>query len=415
MSTLKAEITKTIGAATSHEGGAATAVYKQIEADMRSRIAEGQWAVGEVLPARRELARYYGVSPLTVERAVTSLISDGLLRTDGRRGTFVAQVTPPASPSRLASVGRTGSAASATIGIVGRLFIGAEDHLHLNNQNVRLLVHSIESACAQDRNVTRFINQVSFPNGKAVSLPEAVAEACRSEVDALALVGMGIDPSEIAAAVDIHSRMGGNRPMVVMSTIGRIGRPVAQVYYDNWAAGYEAASHLIETGCQSILAFAPVTAAWSRERIAGATDAAAAFGIEQFVVWPKDPETWQQDVDPVSLGLAQARKLFDGSERPVLDGVFCIQDQGGYGFMQAASEVGLAAGVDYAIMGFDDAEQSRFLNLSSMRAPFERMGVEAVKLLRMSLAGEPANHQMRLRWQLIARTSTAKRQRDLTI
>jgi DNA-binding LacI/PurR family transcriptional regulator len=78
--------------------------------------------------------------------------------------------------------------------------------------------------------------------------------------------------------------------------------------------------------------------------------------------------------------------------------------------MKAAKEFGLTAGVDYAIMGFDDAEESRSLSMTSMRPPFERMGAEAVKLLRMGLAGEQADQQICLRAELITRPTTAIRE-----
>ncbi|HEX5324039.1 MAG TPA: GntR family transcriptional regulator, partial [Capsulimonadaceae bacterium] len=68
----------------------ALAVYKQIEKSLRHRINEGQWRAGTMLPSRRDLAKEYGVSSVTVERAIASLIAEGMLRADDRRGTFVA-------------------------------------------------------------------------------------------------------------------------------------------------------------------------------------------------------------------------------------------------------------------------------------------------------------------------------------
>ena len=61
-------------------GEMAPAAYKQIEANLRSKIGQGHWPVGAMLPSRRDLAKEYGVSPITVERAVTRLLADGILR-----------------------------------------------------------------------------------------------------------------------------------------------------------------------------------------------------------------------------------------------------------------------------------------------------------------------------------------------
>lgn len=208
--------------------GAESAVYKQIEADMRLRIGRGQWSVREMLPGRRDLARHYQVSPLTVERAVTGLIADGLLRVDGRRGTFIARSAPSSATNKLGGA-PAGPASAATIGIVGRLFSGSDSHLDVNNQCVRAAVHSIESACALDKNVTRFINQVS-PGATPMAQPEAIARAAEAGVDALILVAIGIDLTEMSAAFDMYGQLGEPFPLVIMSTNGRIGRPLAQVH-----------------------------------------------------------------------------------------------------------------------------------------------------------------------------------------
>src|SRR5438309_2024299 len=99
------------------------ALYKEIEANLRHRIQSGQWPAGTMLPSRRDLAREHGVSSLTVERAITPLISAGLLRADDRRGTFVIDTSqsvrdaqPPAVTSPTPPLTK-----STTVGIVGSL------------------------------------------------------------------------------------------------------------------------------------------------------------------------------------------------------------------------------------------------------------------------------------------------------
>src|SRR4051812_27454833 len=114
-----------------------TALYKQIEGELRRKIEGAVWPVGSMLPSRRDLARQYGVSTLTVERAIDGLVREGLLRADDRRGTFVAAAvsTPQQTPA---------PRATSTIGIVASLYLMRHDHLELNNYWVRQLVHCIE-------------------------------------------------------------------------------------------------------------------------------------------------------------------------------------------------------------------------------------------------------------------------------
>ena len=59
-------------------------------ADLRRRIAGGEWAVDEALPTTAALAEYYQVSQATITRVLRTLAGEGLVRTVPRWGTFRA-------------------------------------------------------------------------------------------------------------------------------------------------------------------------------------------------------------------------------------------------------------------------------------------------------------------------------------
>jgi DNA-binding GntR family transcriptional regulator len=62
----------------------ATPPGQRIAADLRARLASGEWADGDVLPTGRELADHYGgVSQPTVSRVMRQLAEDGLVHTVG--------------------------------------------------------------------------------------------------------------------------------------------------------------------------------------------------------------------------------------------------------------------------------------------------------------------------------------------
>jgi DNA-binding GntR family transcriptional regulator len=61
---------------------------ERIEADMRRRIASGEWSSGEQLPAVAALAKQYGVAGGTVARVLRRLADDGLVRVVAGWGTF---------------------------------------------------------------------------------------------------------------------------------------------------------------------------------------------------------------------------------------------------------------------------------------------------------------------------------------
>jgi len=63
--------------------------YVQLADIMRERIAEGEFHAGDRLPTEAELIRAYGLSPVTVRRAVKILVDEGAVTATPGRGTFV--------------------------------------------------------------------------------------------------------------------------------------------------------------------------------------------------------------------------------------------------------------------------------------------------------------------------------------
>jgi GntR family transcriptional regulator len=63
--------------------------YVQLADIIRGRIAEGEFHAGDRLPTEAELIRAYGLSPVTVRRAVKILVDEGAVTATPGRGTFV--------------------------------------------------------------------------------------------------------------------------------------------------------------------------------------------------------------------------------------------------------------------------------------------------------------------------------------
>ena len=80
------------GHADSSAGG-----YRQIGSVIQSWIKEGRYRPGDRLPAELELSRHFGVTRLTVRRALDVLEARALICRAGRRGTFIADnaLLPP--------------------------------------------------------------------------------------------------------------------------------------------------------------------------------------------------------------------------------------------------------------------------------------------------------------------------------
>ncbi|AFY34821.1 transcriptional regulator, GntR family [Calothrix sp. PCC 7507] len=68
-------------------------IYAQIAAQLRQNIHQGVYQVGEQLPTETKLAEQFTVNRHTLRQAIALLKTEGLLRVDRGRGTFVAAKT----------------------------------------------------------------------------------------------------------------------------------------------------------------------------------------------------------------------------------------------------------------------------------------------------------------------------------
>lgn len=72
-------------------------LYTRIAQELRRNILEGVYKPGEQVPTEAALSERFGVNRHTLRRAISLLASEGLLRVDQGRGTFVADIAPVAA------------------------------------------------------------------------------------------------------------------------------------------------------------------------------------------------------------------------------------------------------------------------------------------------------------------------------
>lgn len=98
--------------------------FDQLRSQIARRAASGDLPPGSKLPTVRALAAELGLAPNTVARAYRELEADGVVVTEGRRGTFVA--SGPAASSADAAI-----AAAGFVAAVRRLGLGREEATRL--------------------------------------------------------------------------------------------------------------------------------------------------------------------------------------------------------------------------------------------------------------------------------------------
>ncbi len=78
--------------------------YAQLAGILRARIVRGEFQAGDRLPTETELVMTYGLSPMTVRRAIKVLLDERAVSTVPGRGTFVEAATIQAAAFDLRSL-----------------------------------------------------------------------------------------------------------------------------------------------------------------------------------------------------------------------------------------------------------------------------------------------------------------------
>ena len=76
---------------------AAAAPYSQVKQYLKGELARGRWSPGELMPSEAELVVQFGVSRMTVNRALRELQTEGLVERVQGVGTFAAHLHPVSS------------------------------------------------------------------------------------------------------------------------------------------------------------------------------------------------------------------------------------------------------------------------------------------------------------------------------
>jgi DNA-binding GntR family transcriptional regulator len=77
--------------------------YQEVADDLRRRIHDQEFPVGAKLPSHAELMREYNVSVTVVRMALDDLGSDGLIRSQQGKGTFIHATPETGEPERSAA------------------------------------------------------------------------------------------------------------------------------------------------------------------------------------------------------------------------------------------------------------------------------------------------------------------------
>lgn len=361
-------------------------LYLQIIDDIRFQIKSGILKVGDQVGSQNELAKKYNVSLITVKKALSELIKDGVLYSRVGKGTYVADKSEKTSP-----------AVSNTIGLV------LQD---LKSPFFSLIAQEAES--------------YAFEKGYSILFTQSTGQQAKEEAQIAHFVEMGVTGLIIASMTHEY---------YANETIRRLhneGFPYVMVSYihdpdiyfvgtDHEYGGYLATRHLIEEGYQRIGYIngeeGNLVGELRYKGYARALEEANREVNEIFLFRLPRGGEWHDFTSGYEIG----QRFIHLKKRP--DAMFVYNDLAALGFQRAVLEAGLQIPQDVAIVGFDDIDRAAYARvpLTTVKQPIKDIGSLAVDVVlrRKHKLGVPV--KTILNPQLVVRKSSLHAERTIAI
>lgn len=129
-------------------------LHERILTEVRDRIRGGAWPPGHRIPFETDMAAEYGVSRMTVNKALTQLTREGFLERRRKGGTFVARPRHESAVTTIPDIGEEvrGRDEAYAFEIIARAVrpATAEDRALLRSDAPRLRILAIESVHSAD-------------------------------------------------------------------------------------------------------------------------------------------------------------------------------------------------------------------------------------------------------------------------
>lgn len=218
---------------------------------VRKKIFDREFTPAEQLPTEKDLAELYGVSRLTVHRALQRLAQQGLIHRYPGKGSFVSVRATDSE-----KIGRTHADHNTSYPMIAFILPGAAEAYGMS-----LLKAAIHRAEQSDYSVI-----VSFTNDSQAAEEASIRRAVQYGAKGL-LVNPVYGEYYSEQLLRLHLD---NFPLVLVDK--RLDKiPVPYVSTDNYTAAYELTKHLVELGHKYIGFVSPGVAATStlEDRFAG--------------------------------------------------------------------------------------------------------------------------------------------------
>lgn len=370
-------------------------LYQTIYKDISNDIHNGVLLPGDKLDTEFEMMEKYGVSRITVSRALQELVRDGFVTRYRSKGSFVKEQNHHAENNK------PEQGVSSTIAFVMPFSTGTVPQLLFamqhaaQKQNLLLSIFNSEKNLEQERDILKRLAELPF-------------------------AGIIFYPIESYDNLSYFSPfILRNTPLVsIDKTIPYADVPCIKC--DNYLCAYKMTQYLIDKGHTNIAFYAHTLKDENeKQRFLGYLNALVDNGISPnsdfFLELEKDCQP--QNMMPESNSIlnetvkSQLQQMFLLKERPTA--LFCAFDLIAAYIQQQAGHLGISIPDDLSVVGFDNLPVCDHLQvpLTSVAQDFVSIGNKAVELISQKINGERTDSCYMFDGNIIERSSV----KDITV
>ncbi|HAU37394.1 MAG TPA: hypothetical protein DCX07_06710 [Phycisphaerales bacterium] len=355
-------------------------LYEALAARIRKSICQGAYQPGELIGSEYELAREESVSRMTVRRACTLLVHEGLVERRPGKGLY-------------ATGGRGHGVPIATRMI--QIVAG-----NLRWESSLQMSRGVQAIAKRERIQVQLYDahgDMELDMAMLRQLPSGQAKGA---------VIVSLQTPPFCEAVYRLKTTG--FPFVLADQRLR-DIEVPSITADNYAGGYAAGRALLEKGHKRIAFVGDLVAATVQDRLAGLRDAMADAGLPMPRSLIADVLAGKDRLGDWSASVEECtRDLLQRPSPPTA--IFFSCDAVARSAYRTLGAMGLSIPQDVSVIGFDDDPLAEWLPppLTTVRQPFFAMGQAAMELLckRMNDSNTPVEHRV-MPVKLVERGSVA--------
>jgi len=354
-----------------------TPLYLQIVDDIKSKIASKQLKAGDQLGSHAALSSTYGVSLITVKKALATLVNEGVVFSRVGKGTYVARPLLDARRNEHPAIG-----------------LVIQD---IRSPFFSRIMHSVEDAAYK----LGYHVLLSNSSGKAEKEEAQIARFRKFGVQGMIIASMS---HKYHATPTIRKMLHEGFPFVMVSYIADEDIPF--VGSDHELGGFMATEYLIKSGYERIGYISGEKGNMVGDlRQRGYERAMKTYGrrIDKRLIFHLGMKgEWHDYQSGYEIGKRFGRL----SVRP--DALFVYNDLSALGFEQSILDQGLNVPEDVAIVGFDDIDRGEYaaIPLTTVRQPTDLIGKEAMDLMVKLTQGKEPSPRRILKPALVIRESS---------